>query len=78
MAGHTPAARMMISITTSDGKTSYVVTDTTWKGSRSGPIIANDIYVRSLPPPSPISIGPSGEGAPPIRMHICLLTWILE
>lgn len=45
MAAHTPAARLLLSITTADGKTMYVATDnTTWKGSRAGPIRRNNIY----------------------------------
>lgn len=44
MVGHTPVARLMLAITTSDGKTEYVVTDETWKGSRDGPIRSNNIY----------------------------------
>ena len=44
MRAHTPAARMMIAITTADGKVQHVVTDDTWKGSRDGPIRSNNIY----------------------------------
>ena len=40
---HTPAARLLLSITTSDGKTQTVPTDLSWKGSRDGPIRDNDI-----------------------------------
>ena len=44
VAFHTPAARLLLSITTSDGKTQRVRTDLSWKGSRDGPIRDNDIY----------------------------------
>ena len=44
MNGHTPAVRLMLSITTSDGETQHVTTDTGWKGTRAGPIRTNNIY----------------------------------
>jgi hypothetical protein len=44
MPGHTPAARLLLSIETSDGKTSHVITNESWVGSRAGPIRSNDIY----------------------------------
>ena len=40
---HIPAARLMLSITTSDGLTQTVPTDLSWKGSRDGPIRDNDM-----------------------------------
>jgi len=44
MGGHTPAARLMLMLTLEGGKTQYVVSDSTWKGSRDGPIRSNNIY----------------------------------
>lgn len=44
MNGHTPAARLMLAVTTTGGKIQYVVTDESWKGSRDGPIRSNNIY----------------------------------
>jgi hypothetical protein len=41
---HQPAARLLLSIATSDGKIQYVTTDLSWKGSWDGPIRQNDIY----------------------------------
>ena len=41
---HQPAARLLLSIATADGRTQYVTTDLSWKGSWDGPIRQNDIY----------------------------------
>ena len=44
MPRHQPAARLLISITTSDGKTQHVTSDLSWRGTWGGPIRQNDIY----------------------------------
>jgi hypothetical protein len=41
---HKPAARLLLSIVTSDGKTHAITTDLSWKGSWDGPVRQNDIY----------------------------------
>ena len=41
---HQPAARLLLSITTSDGTVQHVPTDLSWKSSSVGPIRQNDIY----------------------------------
>ena len=44
MAGHTPAARLLLSVTATTGNVTYVTSNDDWLGSRGGPIRGNDIY----------------------------------